>query len=361
MLYLCLVWQISLLCIINLIASAAGDVEYQRIISALQSGANAADLEEDHPAQHFREKWHELSIMQLENEEHPLIIRNGKQIVIPRTARKNLLRELHRGHSGISKSCLTAKELYYWPSMKSDISNHVAACSACTEDLPAQPSQKLDEEKKPTDAGAPMEELGVDYFDALGRNWLVAVDRYSGYAWTAKITKATTENTLTQLVAWLDKFGLPKRIRSDGGPQFRQAFTSFCKLHGISHELSLAYNPESNGLAEAAVKSMKALVVRTKKLGENLLQAIACWRNMKRQNGTSLAELFWGRTQRHRLPMHNGKQTQEQKPTGAASRDDLHSKQVKARNLHTLYSQETQSCWRTAPAANGQRRSPYWV
>ena len=122
-------------------------------------------------------------IVQLENEEHPLIIRNGKQIVIPRTARKYLLR------------------------------------------------------------------------DVLGTNWLVAVDRYSGYAWTAKIAKATRENTLTQLVAWFDKFGWPKKIRSDGGPQFRQAFTSFCKLHGISHELASAYNPESKGLAEAAVKA----------------------------------------------------------------------------------------------------------
>ena len=105
--------------------------------------------------------------MPLENEEHPLIIRNRKQIVIPKTARKNLLRELHRSHSGISKTYLTAKELYYWPSMKSDITNHVTACSACTEDLQAQPRQKLNKDKKLTDSGAPMEEIGVDYFDAL--------------------------------------------------------------------------------------------------------------------------------------------------------------------------------------------------
>ena len=214
--------------------------------------------------------------------------------------------------------------------MKSDISNHVAACSACT-----QPRQKLDKEKKPTDAGTPMEELRVDYFDVLGTNWLVAVDRYSGYAWTAKISKATTENTFTQLVACFDEFGWPKKIRSDGGPQFRQAFTSFCKLHGISHELASAYNLESNGLAEAAVKSMKALVVRTKKLGENLRQAIVCWRNVKRQNGTSPAELFWGRTQRHRLPIHNGSQRMCKEATGPAQRDDFYSKQVKARNQHT--------------------------
>ena len=196
----------------------------------LRAAANPTDLEDDHPDQHFRDKLNELSAVQLK-EENTSIIRNRKQSIIPRTARKNLLRELHRSHSGISKTYLTAKELYYWPNMKSDIiTNHVAACSACTEDLPAQPRHKLMEDKKPTDAGAPMGEIGVDYFSALGTNWLVAVDCYSGYAWTAKIAKANTYNTLTQLVTWFDKFGWPKKIRSDGGPQFRQVFTNFCKL-----------------------------------------------------------------------------------------------------------------------------------
>ena len=60
---------------------------------------------------------------------------------------------------------------------------------------------------------------------------------------------------------------------------------------------------ETDGLVKAAEKSMKALVVRTKKLGENLKQAVACWFNMKRQSGSSPAELFWSRTQRHRVPI----------------------------------------------------------
>ena len=143
--------------------------------------------------------------------------------------------------------------------MKSDITNHVAACSACTEDLQAQPRHKHMEDKKPTDMEAPMEEIGVDYYNALGTNWLVAVDRYSSYAWTAKVAKATTDNTLRQLVTWFDEFGWPKKIRSDGGPQFRQTFTSFCKLHGISHELASAYNPESNRLAEKTKASHSLL------------------------------------------------------------------------------------------------------
>ena len=80
---------------------------------------------------------------------------------------------------------------------------------------------------------------------------------------------------------------------------------------------------------------MKALVVRTKKMGENLRQAIACWRNMKRQNGSSQAELFWGKTQRHRLPLHNASQPIPHEDNRPARRDDLHTKQIKARNQHT--------------------------
>ena len=185
---------------INLITAAAGDIEYQRQISALKAAANPTHLEDNHPAQHFQEKWHKLSTVPLEENEEPLIIKNGKQIVIPKTARKELLRLLHRGHSGISKSYLTAKELYRWPNMKSDITNHVTAYSACTDDLPAQPRQRRIEEKKPTDVGEPMEELGVDYFDALGASWLVAVYHYSGYPWTAKIAKPTTDNTLIRQI-----------------------------------------------------------------------------------------------------------------------------------------------------------------
>ena len=62
------------------------------------------------------------------------MVKTGKQIVIPKATRRKLFIELHRDHSGISKSYLTAKELYYCPSMKSDITNHEAL---------ARPAQKI--------------------------------------------------------------------------------------------------------------------------------------------------------------------------------------------------------------------------
>ena len=49
---------------INLFAAAAGDIEYQRLVCVLKTVAKPANLDTDHPAQHFRDKWHELSKMQ---------------------------------------------------------------------------------------------------------------------------------------------------------------------------------------------------------------------------------------------------------------------------------------------------------
>ena len=75
-------------------------------------------------------------------------------------------------------------------------------------------------------------------------------------------------------------YGWPNKIRTDGGPAYRNEFTNFCSSNGIKHELCSAYNPESNGLAEAGVKNMKSLVERCKERDENLEEAIAAWRNI---------------------------------------------------------------------------------
>ena len=77
------------------------------------------------------------------------------------------------------------------------------------------------------------------------------------------------------------------------GFSFWSEFSLFYSMHGITHKLSSPYNPESNSLAEAAMKNMKSLVLRCKSQGENLCQAVASWRNMVCQGGSSPALMFF--------------------------------------------------------------------
>src|SRR6266498_1641314 len=67
-----------------------------------------------------------------------------------------------------------------------------------------------------------------------------------------KIYKAEVENQLERKI---------KRIRSDrGGEYFSNVFTSFCEEHGIIHESTLPYSPQSNGVAERKNRTLTDLV-----------------------------------------------------------------------------------------------------
>ena len=57
---------------------------------------------------------------------------------------------------------------------------------------------------------------------------------------------------------WFGRFGVPKELSSDGGPEFTAKETQeFLNGWGVKHRRSAAYFPQSNGRAEVAVKSAK--------------------------------------------------------------------------------------------------------
>jgi transposase InsO family protein len=67
-----------------------------------------------------------------------------------------------------------------------------------------------------------------------------------------KIYKAEAENQLDRKI---------KRLRSDrGGEYFSNEFNSFCAEHGIIHERTHPYLPQSNGVAERKNRTLTHLV-----------------------------------------------------------------------------------------------------
>ena len=157
-------------------------------------------------------------------------------------------------------------------------------------------------------------------------------DRYSGYAWTRELKRTDTASVVGQLSNWFTEVGWPTSIRTDGGPQFRTDFTLLCNRHGIKHELLSPYNPESKGLAEAAVKNIKSFITCCNKEGENIKLAKAAWKHMTRTDGLSPSQLFYGRRQRQLLPI-TGVQAKIKESTTAGS-DITAGISERNRNLH---------------------------
>ena len=77
-----------------------------------------------------------------------------------------------------------------------------------------------------------MNEVGTDLFDAIGKKWIVLVDRYSGYAWTQELRRTDTATVTGQLSEWFTEFGWPSAIRT--------AHNSDQNLHNFANNMELS-------------------------------------------------------------------------------------------------------------------------
>eukprot|EP00111_Clytia_hemisphaerica_P012274 TCONS_00036043-protein len=107
--------------------------------------------------------------------------------------------------------------------------------------------------------------IHADYFDSAAQHYLVVGDRLSGWSDVFKAPHGSPQSGAEGLIACLrnyfSRFGVPTEISSDGGPEFiSNATETFLKKWGVNHRISSAYNPQSNGRAEVAVKSAKRLL-----------------------------------------------------------------------------------------------------
>ena len=162
--------------------------------------------------------------------------------------------------------------------------------------------------------------------------YLVLVDKASGFLWCELLTKTNTSAVTSVLLKIFQDFGYPATIRSDNGPQFRSEFKDFCLAHGITHETSSPHNPESNGLAEAAVKNAKLLMAKCDSQKSNFKEALLHWRNTPRRDGFSPAQLLFGRRQQTSLPTLPIHHQQIDIPNALKEKDVQHLMSQESRN-----------------------------
>ena len=157
----------------------------------------------------------------------------------------------------MNKTLVLARSLYYWPGMVNDIKQLISRCTVCARVQPSQPFTPMVTSPPSSHLGYPMQHVCLDLFSYKNKQHLICVDHWSGYPLYSQLRSLSSDTIISTLTDWFNILGWPSSIQSDGGPQFRGPFSSFCSQHGITHELSVPYNPKSNCLAEAGIKSVK--------------------------------------------------------------------------------------------------------
>ncbi|XP_075730853.1 uncharacterized protein LOC142774348 [Rhipicephalus microplus] len=118
--------------------------------------------------------------------------------------------------------------------------------------------------------------------------------------------QANSHSTVEALRTIFSRFGIPRTVVSDNGTPFTaREFEQFMERNGIAHIRTPPYHPQSNGLAERAVRTIKDGL---KKIGgtcllTSLARVLCNYRNAPHQEGPSPSERLLGYRLRTRMEM----------------------------------------------------------
>ena len=177
------------------------------------------------------------------------------KVVVPKDRRVELISNCHdlptSGHLGVYKTYQRLASTYFWPKMKTDVAKYVRRCVTCIKSKPEQkaPAGRMGGHSL---ISKPWEVISVDLIElprsARGFKYaLVVTDCFSKFTLCFPLRKSTA----TKIVHHLENdiflvFGVPKRIISDNGVQFRsREYTNLLSSYGVRKSFTALYHPQS--------------------------------------------------------------------------------------------------------------------
>ncbi|CAK1587023.1 unnamed protein product [Parnassius mnemosyne] len=231
----------------------------------------------------------------------------GYRVIIPKSLRLSILKEIHDGHPGIVKMKQIARNYVWWETLDVDIERTVQECVACRSQRSAPAPALLHSWPWPEE---PWARLNLDFLGPFNNKYyLVIVDAYTKWIEVDHVSGTSAAVVIDCLRKKFARFGLPKRIVSDNGPPFSSAeFKKYLDINGIRHTLVAPYHPSSNGAAENAVKMVKRALKKAQVDNENVNTALSkflfSYRNTEHSTtGCEPAMLMFGRRLRGRLDL----------------------------------------------------------
>ncbi|KAJ3703306.1 hypothetical protein LUZ61_007011 [Rhynchospora tenuis] len=183
--------------------------------------------------------------------------------------RDKLFHEFHSsnlgGHSGALVTYKRMKTLFYWPSMREFIMEHIRTCEVCQVTKPEHvpPAGFLQPLPIPQEA---WNSIGMDFITGLPKSegrevLLVVVDRLTKYAHFLPLPHPYTVASVAQV--FLDNIyklrGLPVSIVSDRDPIFTSQFwKELMHKLGVQLNMSTSYHPQTDGQVERVNQRVEA-------------------------------------------------------------------------------------------------------
>ena len=234
------------------------DIEVLRFIQTHKYGGGLSAKERDRIYRRARGyRWMGESVYKLLPTKH--------MVMVPRRAeREAIALETHRGmgHFGVQRVLDHLQRNYWWRGMGDTVVRIVKSCLSCARVKVG--FRESGKELHPLIIQGLGYRWGVDYAGPMavtnaGNKWvLVCIEHFT--KWVELIptpSKSAKDTTRAFLHGVLTRFGAPGEILTDQGNEFKGEFQTLLAKHEITHRLASREHPQSDGLAERMVQTMK--------------------------------------------------------------------------------------------------------
>ncbi|XP_063914805.1 uncharacterized protein K02A2.6-like [Zophobas morio] len=165
-----------------------------------------------------------------------------------------VLTELHATHEGIVRTKSMTRSYLWFPGIDKRIEIMCKACAPCLSVAAHPPKTNIPW----PESSIPFSVVHIDFFSFKAWDYLLIIDSCTKWTEVYSMKNITSKTTVEMLRDCFSRFGLPRTVVSDNGPTFvsKEVEVLFHR-NGIKHLRISPYNPQSNGLAENAVKTVK--------------------------------------------------------------------------------------------------------
>jgi hypothetical protein len=258
--------------------------------------------------------------------EDGVIVKGSQQVMIPRSMQPAILEAIHAGHQGRDKCRMRAKSSVFWNGITNDIEQLVAACSICQKYARSQTKEPLLPKDVPP---RPWHTLASDFFQMNGVEYMLVVDAFSKFPFVKRMGKsADSAGSIRYLKELFSIFGVPEVLYTDNGSQFTShAFSKFAQVWMFRHTTSSPVYPQSNGLIERTVGTVKTALIKAAEDGLDPDLALLCLRTTPVTDTiASPVELLMKRKAKSNLPV-----TLKASQADVQAREELVKRQEKQR------------------------------
>ncbi|MBW0573956.1 hypothetical protein O181_113671 [Austropuccinia psidii MF-1] len=149
------------------------------------------------------------------------------------------------------------KKDFGWEGMKKSVKKWVQSCLACQ-----KRSQNLQREQgKSTATSTIFERVSMDAVHIKSGRWkymVVARDDFSGWPETVGLVKLTAKAVAEWFTSeWICRYGSPKEVTVDGGPEFGKELQDAVKKAGSRIRVTTPYYPSLKEWWKGAISNSK--------------------------------------------------------------------------------------------------------